>query len=54
MGRQPRSIIVRLASTESGSVFFQPLQLHLEEADLLVDLFFILLLLAVMTGSSAT
>ena len=45
-----RSIRVRCTSTELGSFFFQPLQLHLQPADLLVQFGFPHRLLALAVG----
>src|SRR5215211_2367639 len=47
------SIIARLASTEAGSFFFQPLQFHLEAPDLLVEFHLSFLVLALLRGPIA-
>jgi len=53
IGSAPTSIIARLASTESGSFFFQPLQFHLEAANLPVELYLPFLWLSVGAGPIA-
>ena len=48
-----KSIIRRLALTESGNFFFQPLQFHLAAPNLLVELHLLFLLRPVVAGPIA-
>ena len=53
MWGKSKSIIIRLALTESGNFFFHPLQFHLEAPNLLVELHLLFLRLPVVAGPIA-